>query len=83
MSHFLSLCIPFIIVIAICSFLNMHLIFFYLSIYASFVSGFASSNLTQLGGIVVNMLACCAGGPRFDPQVENLKFTTDIIQMKH
>ena len=34
----------------------------------------------QLGGLVVKTLACCAGGPGFDPWVENPKFSKDLHQ---
>ena len=32
----------------------------------------------QLDGLVVKVLACCAAGPGFDPQVENPKFSKDF-----
>ena len=34
----------------------------------------------QLGGLMVEMLACCAGGPRFNPRLENTKLSTDLHQ---
>ena len=33
-----------------------------------------------MGGLVVNTLTCCAGGPGFDPRVENTIFSTDLRQ---
>ena len=34
----------------------------------------------QLGGLVVKSQTCCAGGPGFDPRVENSKFSKDLHQ---
>ena len=31
--------------------------------------------IVQLGGVVVKMLACCAGGPGFDPRAVNPKIS--------
>ena len=38
-----------------------------------------SVRLGAVGGLVVNMLARCTGGLRFDPSVENPKFTRILI----
>ena len=34
----------------------------------------------HLGGLVVKTPASCAGGPRFDPRVENQEFSMDLYQ---
>ena len=34
----------------------------------------------QLGGLVVKSLACYAGGPGYDPRVENTQFSKDLHQ---
>ena len=34
-------------------------------------------NHVYMGGLVVKMLVCCDGSPRFDPQVENPKLSMD------
>ena len=36
--------------------------------------------LWQLGGLVVKVLTCWAGGPGFDPRAENPKFSMDLHQ---
>ena len=34
----------------------------------------------HMGGLVVKMLASCAGGPVFDPRVLNPKYSMDLHQ---
>ena len=40
------------------------------------------SILMRLGCLLVKMLICCAGGPVFDPWLENPTFSTNVHQQK-
>ena len=43
---------------------------------------FTLASSWQLSGLVVKVLACCTGGPGFDPWMENPKFSIDIHQQR-
>ena len=43
---------------------------------------FTLASSWQLSGLVIKVLACCTGGPGFDPWMENPKFSIDIHQQR-